>query len=222
MNCPINVKNCTPWKVIKNSVHQYESYHVNQQLRIEIHQSVDTIAHKWKQYEQQFSRFLHVSFFKAIESAKFKNLDFRYILVYENDQLSGLIPIQLTRFKAKNSIQQDFGSPWKNWVKNRLSFNAMIAGNILVSGPYMNAFLEKSTLEAQIMTEDVMNFYSQVLKEQENKNKSKNTNTLGKITKNLPSILKSQKIQEEVSKDGFDFVVPVQPMINLCFYCFYF
>ena len=51
---------------------------------------------------------------------------------------------------------------------------------------------------------DVKNQWDKI-KEQENKNKSKNTNTLGKITKNLPSILKSQKIQEEVSKDGFDF-----------------
>ena len=37
------------------------------------------------------------------------------------------------------------------------------------------------------------------------KEKRKNINTLSKITKNLPSIIKSQKIQEEVSKDGFDF-----------------
>ena len=51
---------------------------------------------------------------------------------------------------------------------------------------------------------DVKNQWDKI-KEQENKNKSNNTNTLGKITKNLPSILKSQKIQEEVSKDGFDF-----------------
>ena len=53
---------------------------------------------------------------------------------------------------------------------------------------------------------DVKNQWDKI-KEEENKNKSKkkNINTLGKITKNLPSILKSQKIQEEVSKDGFDF-----------------
>ena len=53
---------------------------------------------------------------------------------------------------------------------------------------------------------DVKNQWDKI-KEQEHKNKTKkkNINTLGKITKNLPSILKSQKIQEEVSKDGFDF-----------------
>lgn len=170
MNCPINIKNCTPWKVIKNSVHQYESYHVNQELRIEIHNSVNTIARKWKQHEHQFSKFLHVDFFKAIEAAKFKNLDFRYIIVYENDELSGLIPIQLTTFRGKNSIRQNFRNTFKNWLKNWLSFNAMIAGNILVSGPYMNAFINKNSLEAQMLTEDVMDFYSQILKEQEKKN----------------------------------------------------
>ena len=52
--------------------------------------------------------------------------------------------------------------------------------------------------------DDVKNQWDKI-KEQENKNKSKNINTLSKITKNLPSIIKSQKIQEEVSKDGFDF-----------------
>ena len=52
--------------------------------------------------------------------------------------------------------------------------------------------------------DDVKNQWDKI-KEQEKKEKTKNINTLSKITKNLPSIIKSQKIQEEVSKDGFDF-----------------
>ena len=52
--------------------------------------------------------------------------------------------------------------------------------------------------------DDVKNQWNRI-KEQEKKDKIKNINTLSKITKNLPSIIKSQKIQEEVSKDGFDF-----------------
>ena len=52
--------------------------------------------------------------------------------------------------------------------------------------------------------DDVKNQWDKI-KKQENKHKSKNINTLAKITKNLPSIIKSQKIQEEVSKEGFDF-----------------
>jgi len=52
--------------------------------------------------------------------------------------------------------------------------------------------------------DDVKNQWDKI-KKQENKHKSKNINTLTKITKNLPSIIKSQKIQEEVSKEGFDF-----------------
>ena len=52
--------------------------------------------------------------------------------------------------------------------------------------------------------DDVKNQWDKI-KEKEKKEKRKNNNTLSKITKNLPSIIKSQKIQEEVSKDGFDF-----------------
>ena len=52
--------------------------------------------------------------------------------------------------------------------------------------------------------DDVKNQWDKI-KEQEKKEKRKNINTLSKITKNLPSIIKSQKIQDEVSKDGFDF-----------------
>ncbi len=52
--------------------------------------------------------------------------------------------------------------------------------------------------------DDVKNQWDKI-KEKEKKEKTKNINTLSKITKNLPSIIKSQKIQEEVSKDGFDF-----------------
>tara|TARA_A100001015_G_scaffold128180_1_gene142176 strand:+ start:1437 stop:2276 length:840 start_codon:yes stop_codon:yes gene_type:complete len=55
-------------------------------------------------------------------------------------------------------------------------------------------------------SDDVKNQWNKIKEEEiKNKSKKKNINTLGKITKNLPSILKSQKIQEEVSKDGFDF-----------------
>ena len=52
--------------------------------------------------------------------------------------------------------------------------------------------------------DDVKNQWDRI-KKKEKKEKTKNINTLSKITKNLPSIIKSQKIQEEVSKDGFDF-----------------
>ena len=52
--------------------------------------------------------------------------------------------------------------------------------------------------------DDVKNQWDRI-KEKEKKEKTKNINTLSKITKNLPSIIKSQKIQDEVSKDGFDF-----------------
>ena len=51
---------------------------------------------------------------------------------------------------------------------------------------------------------DVKNQWDKI-KEKEKKEKRKNNNTLSKITKNIPSIIKTQKIQEEVSKDGFDF-----------------
>ena len=56
-----------------------------------------------------------------------------------------------------------------------------------------------------IKTPDDVKIQWDKIKKQENKHKSKNINTLAKITKNLPSIIKSQKIQEEVSKEGFDF-----------------
>ena len=52
--------------------------------------------------------------------------------------------------------------------------------------------------------DDVKNQWDKI-KAQEKKEKTKKIHTLSKITKNLPSIIKSQKIQEEVSKDGFDF-----------------
>ena len=61
---------------------------------------------------------------------------------------------------------------------------------------------EKNT---NIKTPDEVKNQWDKIKKKENKHKSKNINTLAKITKNLPSIIKSQKIQEEVSKEGFDF-----------------
>lgn len=54
--------------------------------------------------------------------------------------------------------------------------------------------------------DDVKNEWNKIKKQEEKiKGNSTNNYTLEKITKNLPSLIKSQKIQEEVSKDGFDF-----------------
>ena len=58
-----------------------------------------------------------------------------------------------------------------------------------------------------IKTPDDVKYQWNKIKEQENKKKykSKKISNLLRITRNLPSLIKSQKIQEEVSKDGFDF-----------------
>jgi len=52
--------------------------------------------------------------------------------------------------------------------------------------------------------EDVKNQWDKI-KLEENNNKKFDSSALDRVTKTLPSVLKSQKIQEEVSKDGFDF-----------------
>ena len=52
--------------------------------------------------------------------------------------------------------------------------------------------------------EDVKNQWDKI-KLEENNNKKFDASALDRVTKTLPSVLKSQKIQEEVSKDGFDF-----------------
>ena len=52
--------------------------------------------------------------------------------------------------------------------------------------------------------EEVKNQWDKI-KLEENNDKKLNKSALSRVTKILPSILKSQKIQEEVGKDGFDF-----------------
>ena len=52
--------------------------------------------------------------------------------------------------------------------------------------------------------EEVKNQWDKI-KLEENNNKKFDASALDRVTKTLPSVLKSQKIQEEVSKDGFDF-----------------
>ncbi|MAC61967.1 MAG: nucleoside triphosphate pyrophosphohydrolase [SAR116 cluster bacterium] len=52
--------------------------------------------------------------------------------------------------------------------------------------------------------EDVRNQWDKIKLKEKNNNEF-NKSSLDRVTKTLPSVLKSQKIQEEVSKDGFDF-----------------
>ena len=88
--------------------------------------------------------------------------------------------------------------------KNLFNFDDVVINikeKLIRRHPHIFDYKNKNILNTP---DDVKNQWDKI-KLKENNNKKFDKSSLDRITKILPSVLKSQKIQEEVSKDGFDF-----------------
>ena len=88
--------------------------------------------------------------------------------------------------------------------KNLFNFDDVVLGikeKLIRRHPHIFDYKNKKILNTP---DDVKKQWDKI-KLEENNNKKFDKSALDRITKTLPSVLKSQKIQEEASKDGFDF-----------------
>lgn len=116
----------------------------NSTFSIRVFMDIEEVRPFWELIQDQFSTFFHCDYLAAIQKANIDGLSYRYILVFENDRVVGFIPLQIKDFDAKKQIlnlQKEQQFSLRSQVSSFIKFHSLVNGNILVSGPYMYAFI---------------------------------------------------------------------------------
>jgi hypothetical protein len=108
-------------------------------LSFESYRSIDDIAYQWDTLSQVGHIFSSTAYLKTVEAAPPQGLDWRYMLIKENDELIGALYFQIMPFNAEQSLDTENPSK-ESWTKRQLKklvrFNALVCGNLLLSGAH--------------------------------------------------------------------------------------
>lgn len=131
----------------KNTISTDSFYVKKIDMDVQVYNSVKDFESIWKPLENQFPVFLRSTYFYALEQAQVSGLKCKYLLLYEQQKLIGLVPIQTKHFKGNESILDldQSKANIRSTVAKYVQFDTCVAGNISVSGPYMYAFLQEPT-----------------------------------------------------------------------------
>lgn len=133
-----------------------------------IYDSITEFEELWASVESKFNLFTSIRYFKALEATPLSDLQQRYVLLWENDELVAMFPMQLKYFQGQESIldaENEESSHIRKSLVKRVRFNTLICGNITVSGELMHCYLKEglSPKEKFELTEKVIDNYREHL-----------------------------------------------------------
>ena len=135
--------------------------------RFTINESINDFEEIWQEHESKFNLFLSIKYFKALEAAPLSDLQQRYVMLWEEDELVAMFPMQLKLFQAQESIldTEAEDSHFRKTLVKRVRFNTLICGNITVSGELMHCYIREglSAKEQFELTELVIEKYREYL-----------------------------------------------------------
>lgn len=145
---------CTSSK--KSDLLQHTLSADNASISIEFYEAIDDVPH-WDSLAPQNSLLLKRDFLKGIENCPPSGTCFIYIVFTKNGKRIGIAYTQVKHFNAKESIQaevesqgffQKINNKIKNSLANRMDFDALVLGNLLLTGNHGYHFLAGALNEA--------------------------------------------------------------------------
>ena len=140
----------------------------NTEYEFSIHESIAEIEDFWSVHESKHNIFLSCAYFRVLEECPPDDLEQRYVVLRNGEDLVALYPMQLKLFEAKESmldIAKEETSHIRKKLASHVRFNTLISGNIIISGEYMHAYVLEglSPKEQFELTEKVITAYRDVL-----------------------------------------------------------
>lgn len=117
---------------------------LDSQYELEVFDTINAISGFWDVAMRNEDVFLSVDYFKSLEKCCPEGLVQKYVLLWENEDVIALFPIQLSSFEAQESIKNADGkdsSKLRKSLAKCVRVNGLVAGNMIVSGEYMFRFL---------------------------------------------------------------------------------
>lgn len=126
---------------------------LNGKYQLEIYDSIDEAANKWSQVAPAHDLFLQVPYFKFLEAHPPKGLAFTYLVFTKNNKAIGIAPCQLVQIRVGEALtNEDLPSYQKkvnSWILKLANMNAIILGNLLLTGDHGSYFLERTITKDQ-------------------------------------------------------------------------
>ena len=141
---------------------------LDNKISFHAYESLADVSAEWDSIVQEVGIFFSSAFLTAVENAPPSGLRNRYLFVYENNKISGVLSCQLQsfhaaesiKFKSKGNFVGKFGNELKSRVSQLINFEGIVCGSVLLTGMYAYHFLEKQGHKKEfLLAEKIMESY---------------------------------------------------------------
>jgi len=138
---------------------------------LEIYDSIDEAANRWSTVAPDMDLFLQVPYFKFLESRPPKGLSFKYLVFSKKNIPIGIAPCQLVQMRVGEALTDEkipsYQQKINSWILKLANMNAIIVGNLLLTGDHSCHFAKGSIEpdQAYVLLKEALELLKNYLKE---------------------------------------------------------
>lgn len=127
---------------------------VSDKTGIEIFEKIDDVAYQWQKLAGN-DIFLSPDYLRTLETAPADDITPYYVVVHENDRLTGILYFQWKFFRLHENIREvkpashDIFQKLKKAVIKTINFPTLVCGNLLLTGDYGFRFFDQISRQKQ-------------------------------------------------------------------------
>jgi len=119
---------------------------LNGMYQLEIYDSIDAAAKKWSTVAPDKDLFLQVPYYQFLESHPPRGISFKYLVFTKHNKTIGIAPCQLVQMRIGDALIDKkipaYQQKLNSWILKLANMNAIIVGNLLLTGDHSCHFLK--------------------------------------------------------------------------------
>lgn len=146
---------------------------LNGMYQLEIYDSIKEAANKWSKVAPDTDLFLQVPYYQFLDAHPPKGLSFKYLVFTKNNKAVGIAPCQLVQMRVGEALTDtklpSYQQKINSWILKLANMNAIIIGNLLLTGDHSSHFLKEAVEQKQevLLLKEALELLKDYLKEKE-------------------------------------------------------
>ena len=144
---------------------------LNGTYQLEIYNSIREAEHRWSVIAPANNDFLQIPYFHFLEQHPPRGLSFRYLVFTQSDTVIGIALCQLVQLRVGDALTDNdipgYQQKVNEWILKLANMNAIINGNLLLTGDYGSYFDSSvtSTIQYQLIDAGLHQLKSELKKQ---------------------------------------------------------
>jgi len=117
---------------------------LNGAYQLEIYSAIQEAEHKWSEACPANNDFLSTAYLQFLENHPPRGLSYKYLVFTKGEQVVGIAICQLVQLKIRDALSNpnlpNYQQKVNDWILKLGNMNAIICGNLLLTGDYGSAF----------------------------------------------------------------------------------